>query len=161
MRSTVLPTAGSLPSAPGLRSPDHADVVHLFLACAACVDPTLDDLNAVEVAPFRILHRRHQEGRNLARLCGRQVATHRHALAIARVDDITAEISVGEVPAAEEAHGHARPGGGVGFLALHRIPNGRAGVLRSPDRGETGCDLLPSLDRRARRLHEGVIPALR
>ena len=67
---------------------------------------------------------------------GVQVAAHRHALGIADGAGV-AVLGIGslEVPAAEEPHRHARSRGGIGFLALHRVPDGLAGVLGGPDGG--------------------------
>ena len=63
-------------------APDHVE--DLFLRLAGLVDPTLDDLDAIEVAVYRILQRGDQERRRLAgrRCC--KVAAHRHAFRVAR-----------------------------------------------------------------------------
>jgi hypothetical protein len=53
-RSTVSPTGGSLPSAPGLRSPDQATSWSFLLSLAVLVEPALDDLDAVEVCAVGI-----------------------------------------------------------------------------------------------------------
>ena len=74
-----------------------------------------------------------------------QVAAHRHALAVAdRRRQTVLGVLRGEVPAAEEAHQHARAGGAVGLLVLHRVEQGRAGVLAGPHRGEAGGDHPPT-----------------
>ena len=62
-RLTVLPTAGSRPSAgAGLARP--ASIVDLFPLFAVGVQPALDDLDAVEVGAHRVLVGQHQEFRS-------------------------------------------------------------------------------------------------
>ena len=79
-----------------------------------------------------------------------QVAAHRHALLVPGGCRL-AGVGIGahEVPAAEEAHQHARPGRRVGLLALHRVEEGLTRVLRCPDRGVSRGERLPAQDLRS------------
>ncbi len=61
--------------------PGHVE--ELLLPLSGGVDPTLDDLNAVEIAADRILQRGDKKGRRFAGRSGTEIAAHRHAFAIA------------------------------------------------------------------------------
>ena len=82
------------------------DVVDLLLARAGGVEPALDDLDAVEVAAERVLQRRDEEGRRLARRARRgrspPIGTPLRVAGDGRAARL--RVRVGEVPAAEEAH---------------------------------------------------------
>ena len=134
----------------------------LFLNLALGIDPALHDLNAVEVAAVGVLQCGHEEGRRLAVRCGAQVAPHRHALGIARLGRHPGlRVGIGEIPPAEEAHGDARAGGRIGFLALQRVPDRLAGVFGRPDPGVTCGGHLPTDDVDLRRGDHRVLPAVR
>ena len=115
-------------------------------------------------AADRVLERGDEEGRRLASGRVTQVAAHRHALGVA---DSRGHAIVGvrrlEVPAAEEAHDHARAGGGVGFPALHGVQDRLARVFLGPHGGVTGGADLPVHDLHAalRVVHEGGGHAVR
>src|SRR5262245_10109721 len=137
----------------GLALARPGDVVDLLLQRAALVEPALDDLVAIEVRADRVLERGDEEGRCLALGRRGEVAPHRHALGVADARRIAVlSVAGSEVPAAEETHRHAWPGRGVGFLALHRVPQRRARVLGSPDRSIAGRADLPVHD-----LHAGLL----
>ena len=102
--------------------------------------------------PSGILHRRDEERRRLARRRGREVAAHRHALRVTRCGKIAARVGRRVIPAAEEAHRHARPGRRVDLAALHRIEQRLARVLLRPHRRVAGSGLLPAHDHALGRL---------
>ena len=125
------------------------------------VEPALHDLDAVQVRPDRVTQGIDHEGGRIA-LRAVQVAAHRYALLVAAERGLAAvQVGVGELPAAEEPHHHARAGGGIDLLALHRVPDRGAGVLLRPDRGVTGRDQLVALEHAVLGLGERVVHALR
>jgi hypothetical protein len=65
-----------------------------------------------------------------------------------------------ETVAAEEAHEDAWSGRGVGFLAVHGIPDRLAGVLGRPHGGSTGGAELPTLDDATVEVERVLVPAL-
>src|SRR4029079_6093799 len=86
-----------------------------------------------------------------------EITAHRNA---APVTDPGREAIVGiadhKIPSAEKANDHARPGGRIGFLALHGIPDGCARVVRCPNGGIARRGNLPvhNLDAGLRILQE-------
>ena len=135
--STVLPT-GRDPAGPlvGLSVARPGDVEDLLEALTV-LRPALHDLDAVEVAGGRVFHCPHQERRGLG-LRRRQVAPHRNALRVARLDPIlVGHHGRGVLPPAEEAHLDVRAGHREGLLALHALEQGGSGVLLGPHAGQS------------------------
>ena len=67
----------------------------------------------------------------------RQIAAHRDALRIAFLDESSGRTELGrEIPAAEEADGHARSARAVDLASAERFEERLARVLLGPDRGE-------------------------
>ena len=94
--STVLPIGGTTPvHLSGLRSPAQT-TSKIFSKLWPLLRPALDDLDAVEVAGGRVLHRPHHERRRLA-LGRRQVAAHRHAFRVAGLHPVGVREQIGGV----------------------------------------------------------------
>ncbi len=115
------------------------DVEDLFEALAV-LGPALDDLDAVEIAGARVLHRPDDEARSrslLPRRHRRQVATHGDTARVGLLHPVAGVQDVLVVaPAAEEAHLDARAADTEGLLAIHRVPEGGPGILLRPHAGQ-------------------------
>src|SRR6476619_8322724 len=128
-----------------LATPDY--VIDLLLSIALGVQPTLHDLYPVKIGANGIPQRCDQEGRSLPRRRTAQVAAHGHALGVPNHSGAAGlRISLGEVPAAEEPHHHARASSGIGFFALHGIPEGFARIFGGPHGGVARRTHLPIHD---------------
>src|ERR1700687_5381363 len=83
----------------------------------------------------------------------------------APIGSFTAEtrvVGVGslKIPAAEEADGHARPGGGIGLAPLHGVENRLTGIFGGPYSGVAGRRRLPAHDDGLVGLDEGMNRAI-
>jgi len=119
-----------------------ADIVDFFLAAAGRIDPALDHLDAVEAGAFRVHQRADQEFRCFA-LAAVQVSAHRHALAIADLDQVSSIVG-GEIKAAKETDLHPRASGRIDFAAHHCVENGFPRVAGRPDRGIAARQIMPA-----------------
>ena len=128
-----------------LAAAGNGDIVDAFPGLAVCVEPALDDLDAVEVGSFGVAQGVDEEAGGFAFGSVCEVAAHGHSLAVADLGKVAA-LSVFrlEVEAAEEADAHARAGGGVDLAALHGIEEGPAGVGLGPDGGQAAGDVAPA-----------------
>ena len=116
------------------------------MGIAIHVQPTLDDLHAIQVAAVWIFQSCQQESRSFAFWSLTQVATHGHTFGIsAYTGPAGLCISLFKIPAAEKPDGHARPGGGIDLLALHGIEDCLTRVLCGPDCCIAGGYLLPAV----------------
>jgi hypothetical protein len=128
---------------------------------AARVQPALDDLDAIQVGADHVAQGVDHEGGRVAAVVGAQVVAHRHAFLIAPEGRLAAvHVFRCVVPTAEEAHHDPGAGGAIDLLALHRVPDGGAGVLLGPDRGVAGGHELIALEHAVLGLGEGVVHAL-
>src|SRR4029434_8957044 len=124
------------------------DVIDLLVNFALGIEPSFDDLDAIEIRANGIFQRGDEECRGLAGRSVAQITAHGNALgvadggghAVARVDPL-------EIPAAEEPHGHARAGRGICLAALHCVEDRRAAVLGPPYRGITRGGNVPTASR--------------
>ncbi len=134
-------------------------IVDPFMPLALLVDPTFDDLDAVQIArPWVLQGTNHKHWGLLA--CGglfrrlRKIPAHRHPTAVANGHGIGPVDIVGvEIPATEESHHHAGSGGRVRFLLEHGVKEGLAGVFPGPDGRQPGGQRLGLVSRQL------VIPA--
>ena len=94
------------------------EIFHVLEALPA-LRPALDDLDAVEIARGRVLHRPDHERRRLA-LGRRQIAAHRHALRVAGHRRRARGVGLGEIVAAEKPDGHAGAARAPGALWSRR-----------------------------------------
>src|SRR5262249_7513097 len=113
-----------------LAGPD--DVVDLLEALTV-LRPALDDLDAVEIARGGVFARPYDEARrhSLAAFWHRtQIGAHRNAACIRLLHPVSSVQQIPAVaPAAEETHFDVRATHAKGFLAVHRVPDRRSGVL--------------------------------
>ena len=103
-----------------------------------------------------------RKARRFALRCGAEVAAHRDALGVADPGrHAVVRVARLEIPPAEEAHDHARAGGGVGLAPLHGVEDRLARILGRPHRGIAGRGLLPAHDDGLVRLDERMRCAVR
>ena len=112
----------------------HGDVMDALLDLPGRGHLELDHLDAVEVCAERVAPRCNHEGRGRIRRAGASdLAAHRHTLRVADGRQVRRlGILGGKVEAAEEANGHAWPGGGVRLPPDQGIEDIRARVLPRP-----------------------------
>ena len=106
------------------------------------VDPALDHLHAVEIGADRVFQSRDNEAG--APLSSLKRAAHRYAFAITAAHPVAVEVSRRKVPSAEHPHRHPRPGGGVNFLAQHRVEDLGSGIAARPDPGIAAGEVVPA-----------------
>ena len=136
---------GTLPSAPGLRSPLQADVIDFLVHFTLRVEPAFDDLIAVEIRADRVFQCSDKESRRLACRCVTQIAAHWHAFGVSDLrGHPVVRVRGFEIEAAEEAHDHPRAGGGVGLAALHRVEDRLRACSPVPRRRRSRMRSAPS-----------------
>ena len=110
------------------------------------IEPTLDDLHAVEVCAINVSQRADQESWSFTFRCSGEVAAHRHSFLVTVFGKVVPlRVIRDEIPAGENAHDQPCAGGGIDFLARHGIPQCLAGVVRRPNRGNAGGARLPGI----------------
>src|SRR5690606_38374328 len=89
--------------------------------------------------------------RSRAAFHARQIAAHRHAVAIAKARKVSpVDVAGGEIPAAEEAQADATASGGIDLSPLDRVIDRLARVLRRPHRRQSRSAKFPVLLHAAR-----------
>ena len=136
------------------------DDVEGLLEALAVLRPALDDLDAVEVAGGRILHRPDNErrGRPLPGRHGLQVGAHRDAACVGLLHPVAGVQDVLVVaPAPEEANLDVRAADAERLLAVHRVEDRGPRVLLRPHAGQP-AGVLEAHVHRAADEHAGETP---